>query len=252
MSQYDPKKIEEYQLILLKNPRSPVFAALAEAYRKMGLMEEALEVTQKGVKHNPEFVSGLVAHAKVLFELKDYRQALKVLVKAHLLKPENLLALRLLSSCYIKLKKHREALQSFKKLLIFCPDDGPALEFISKWEFLEHMPYGENQAEGFEFDDVDEWVKRLPSEKQAVHLVDSFMNYGDKQTAEDIANSASMYWPQSEELRKRQAIFSDVKNGETFAKNESQLEEIQFKIQFFQRILRRIGKMKGVDPNPLP
>ena len=39
MNQYDPKKIEELQLVLLKNPRSPVFAALAEAYRKMGLLE---------------------------------------------------------------------------------------------------------------------------------------------------------------------------------------------------------------------
>lgn len=253
MSQYDPKKIEEYQLILLKNPRSPVFAALAEAYRKMGLMEEALEVTHKGVKHNPEFVSGLVAHAKVLFELKDYRQAQKALVKAHLLKPENLLALRLLSSCYIKLRKHREALQSFKKLLIFCPNDEAALDFIAKWEFLEHLPANENQS-GFEFDDVDEWVRKLPSEQQALHLIDSFMNYGDRVSAEEIANSASLFWPMSEEIKKRHDILAAAKSRENAGSPVStqELEDIQFKIDFYQRILQRIGKLKGVDPIPLP
>ncbi len=45
MSSYDAKKIEEYQLILMKNPRSKVFAALAETYRKMDMHEEALELT---------------------------------------------------------------------------------------------------------------------------------------------------------------------------------------------------------------
>ena len=68
MSRYDPKKIEEYQLILLKNPGSKVFAALAEAYRKMGLLEEAYDIAKKGVFKHPEYPSGRVALARILID----------------------------------------------------------------------------------------------------------------------------------------------------------------------------------------
>ncbi|MEM7646011.1 MAG: hypothetical protein AAF203_03795, partial [Pseudomonadota bacterium] len=96
MAEYNPVKIEEYQLMLMKNPRSLVFAALAEAYRKMGLLDEALEVTRKGLQHNPKYVSGLVAHAMVLFELKNYRGAMEALQKAKSYNPQNILAIKLL------------------------------------------------------------------------------------------------------------------------------------------------------------
>ena len=37
----NPEFVERYQLELARDPRSRVFAALSEAYRKMGLLDEA-------------------------------------------------------------------------------------------------------------------------------------------------------------------------------------------------------------------
>ncbi len=251
MSQYDPKKIEELQLVLLKDPRSPVFASLAEAYRQMGLLEEALEVTTRGVKHNPEYVSGLVAHAKVLFEIKDFRQAAKFLVKATALKPENILALKILGHCYLKMRNHPAALKTFKKLLILKPNDEAIIKTVKKWEFLDNIPT-ESGTESFSVDGYDHWVHKLPSEDDALHLVESFINYGDRHNALEIATAALLQWPDSDALQKRQDILMKAL-GET-PKNETQEEEnpalqfLQFKKHFYQKWLQRIEQRKNIDP----
>jgi tetratricopeptide (TPR) repeat protein len=251
VTQYDPNKIEEYQMILLKNPRSPVFAALAEAYRKMGLLDEALEVTRKGIKHNPEFVSGLVAHAKILYELKEFTTALKVLSKAHRLKPENILALRLLGHCYMKLKMYPEALKAHKKLLIVHADDSAAQSFVKRWEFLENLP-PKSQPMSFEGDDINSWVSRLPSVDQAVHLIDSFVNYGDKQVALEIVNSARLIWDDNQSLKQRQDMLYKslkAKDNKPPKAPEAPFDELAFKKAFYQKLLQRIEKRKNVDPN---
>jgi len=251
MSQYDPKKIEELQMVLLKNPRSPVFASLAEAYRKMGILEEALEVTTKGVKHNPEYVSGLVAHSKILYELKDYRQALKFLTKANLLKPENILALRLLGHCYLKMRKHKDALRSFKKLLILKPNDESVIQFIQKWEFLDNLPT-QNENAPLELEGYDSWVKQLPSEQHVLHLIDSFMNIGDQENALEIANTASLHWPTSENIKQRQNLLQHpiVDHPEEASGEENPaLIFLEYKKSFYEKWLQRIEQRKNIDPS---
>ncbi len=248
MSQFDPKTIEEYQLILIKNPRSPVFAALAEAYRKMGLIEEALEVTTKGVKHNPEFVSGLVAHAKILLEMKDYSESLQVLKKAHSLKPENLLALKLLSHVYIKLKKYQKALLTYKKLLIFNPNDNEAIQFIAKWQFLESSEKQKFVTPTEE--SLDDWVEQLPSVDHALHIIDSFLNANDTESAETILRPALRVWRDQPDLKRRLALLKGL-TPEAMERSESlamKKKVIEIKKIFFQNWLQRVEQIKGVDP----
>ncbi|MCB0379567.1 MAG: tetratricopeptide repeat protein [Bdellovibrionales bacterium] len=240
MSQYDAKKIEEYQLVLLKNPRSPVFAALAEAYRKMGLLEEALETVTKGLKYNPDFVSGLVAQSKILLDMKMYRQALPILERALQLNPENLLALRLQAFCYTKLKKHSRALKSFKSLLVLNPNDEKAIAFVQKWEFLEHLPY---QLESIDIETIEDWIAKLPSTEQAMHLFDSLYNRGELKEAQQVLEVASLMWPRHPEIEKRQKLFAaDI------SEKSSQSWELQFRKKFYQRLLQRIESGKMVDP----
>mgnify|MGYP003683288289 CR=1 FL=1 len=245
--QYDAKKIEEYQLILLKNPRSPVFAALAEAYRKMGLLEEALETTHKGLRHNPEFVSGLVAHAKVLYEMKSYSEALKPLKKACLLKPENILALRLTAHCHLKQRQHILALNAYKKLLVLNPLDEKAVSFVKKWEFLESLSFNDPTVE-FNLDHMEEWVSQLPSPEQATHLVDSFLSHRDVSTAAKILDVARLTWPHDKELLSRESlVYKDLDPA-----TKEQLFEVQSRKLFYQTLLHRIENRKIVDPPHSP
>ncbi len=248
MSQIDPKTIEEYQLILIKNPRSPVFAALSEAYRKMGLIDEALEVTHRGVKHNPEFVSGLVAHARILFELKNYSDSLQTLKKAHSLKPENLLALKLMAHVYIKLKKHHRALLTYKKLQIFSPVDTEAQNFIKKWQFLESSDVQSIPLNLLE--NLDDWLEQFSSVDQAVHIIDSFLNANDTDAADAILQPSLRIWRDHPDLKRRYALLKGI-TPEALEMNESKENKkktIEIKKLFYQRLLRRVEQIKGVDP----
>lgn len=255
MIQYDAQQIEEYQLMLLKNPRSPVFAALSEAYRKMGLLEEALEATTRGIQHNPEFASGLVAHAKVLYELKDYHEATLTLKKAHALKPENILALRLLGSCYLKLRKPHQALQSLKKLLVLDPNDATATAFIKKWEFLDNKVTPE-QLEELELSGLQSWVSKLPSASHALNLVDSFLQADDQRTAQLIIEEAQQKWPNDPQIEQHRSLLnpSDTGNEDAPKSNPNQmaLDKLEIKKQFLQRTLQRIEQFKSVDHRQTP
>lgn len=250
MNQYDPKKIEEYQMILIKNPRSPVFAALSETYRKMGLLEEALETSSQGIRHNPEFVSGLVAHAKVLYDLKDFREALTILKKACALKPENILALRLQAYCHIKLKQQACALKSFKKLLVLNPKDEKAIDFIKQWEFLDNMPMGSEFEQSFDNQDLSHWIEGLESLDQAVHIVDTFIAAENLSSARQIIAVANLVWPQNAELLQRQKLVNPTTANENHEKkysNDQALQLINFKKEFYEACLQRIGQLKRVD-----
>lgn len=141
MSAINPEFVERYQLELEKNPNSRVFAPLAEAYRKMGLLEEAKRICRRGVQAHPEFAGGRVAFAKVLLDLKAHNEALTQLEKAVQISPDNLLAHSLLGETLLQLRHPKEALKAFKMALFLNPSDERALQAVRKWEFLTAEEY---------------------------------------------------------------------------------------------------------------
>ncbi|RYZ63286.1 MAG: tetratricopeptide repeat protein, partial [Proteobacteria bacterium] len=140
----NPEFVERYQLELNKNPRSRVFAPLAEAYRKMGLLEEAKRICRFGTQAHPDFAGGHVAYAKVLLDLKNPGEALKHLEAAAKLSPDNLLAHNLLGETLIEVRRPKEALKAFKMVLFLDPDNARATQAVRKWEFLTADEYSED------------------------------------------------------------------------------------------------------------
>ena len=130
------KAIEEYQLIIMRNPSAKVFAPLSEAYRKMGLLQQAFDICKQGTKHNPEYPSGLVAYGKVLFELKKFEDAVKAFHSAAELKPDNILAHKLKALSLTKLNNYAGALKAYKNVLLLSPEDKQAQKFIRNWEYV--------------------------------------------------------------------------------------------------------------------
>lgn len=137
----NPEFVERYQLEYQKNPRSKVFAPLAEAYRKMGLLDEALTVAQAGVKHHPDFASGRVVFARVLLEQKNLEGALEQLMAAARLSPDNLMAHALIGDTYLQLRRPKDALTAFKMVLFIDPNNEKARAAVRKWEFLTADEY---------------------------------------------------------------------------------------------------------------
>lgn len=141
MPKIDASTIEKYQALLQKDPNSQVFAPLAEAYREMGMLNEALKVATAGVQRHPQFAGGLVSYARVLRDSQQGEKALSTLQRAVTLAPENILAYRLLAEIHLDLKHPKEALKAFKMVLFLDPQSKTARQAVQKLESLTADEY---------------------------------------------------------------------------------------------------------------
>lgn len=221
--------IEEYQLILMKDPSSKVFAPLAEAYRKMGLVQQALELCERGVDRNPKYVSGLVAYGKILIELENYKDAITQLKQAVQLKSDNVLANRLLGLSYQKMGHPELALKYFKTLLYLKPNDSYAEEFVSKWGFLETQKIEKDG--NFLFSEAQ-------NENQFLSFVDSLGVSGQHDLALQNIDLGSKKWPENKALIERKEIIqsSNKESQETIIRN--------IRINFYRQWLARLPHLR--------
>lgn len=141
MPKIEASAIEKYQNILAKDPTSQVFAPLAEAYREMGMMKEALQVVTAGVQRHPQFVGGLVTYAKILRDAGQISRAIEALKKATGLASENILAHQLLAELQLANKNPKEALKAFKMVLFLNPNSQSAQKAVQKLESLTADEY---------------------------------------------------------------------------------------------------------------
>jgi tetratricopeptide (TPR) repeat protein len=144
MSEIHPELIERYQILLEKDPKSQVFAPLSEAYRKMGLIDEAFRISTRGVQFHPHFAGGHIALANVLMAKGQYGAAKEALEKATSLSPENILAYQQLGECCLRLRQGKEALKAFKMVLLFSPNHHRAQKAVQKLETLTADEFDED------------------------------------------------------------------------------------------------------------
>lgn len=117
-----------------EDPSSRVFAPLAEAYRKAGLLDEAVEIAREGVKKHPSFIGGKVALARALYDLKRYDEVVELLKPVAMEAPDNLVAQRLVAESSLILGQIADALAAYKMLLYFVPDDWETVKIVKELE----------------------------------------------------------------------------------------------------------------------
>jgi tetratricopeptide (TPR) repeat protein len=111
-----------------------VFAPLAEAYRKAGLVNEAIEIARDGLNRHPRFMGGRVALARALFDKKLYQDVIDELSPIVQDIPDNLVAQRLLAESYLILGSVAESLSAYKMLLYFSPLDHEVAKIVQELE----------------------------------------------------------------------------------------------------------------------
>lgn len=79
-----------------QSPESYAFVPLADACRKMGRIDEALEICESGVKRHPGYPSGHVVKGKCLFDRGNRAGAREAFERVLLLDEHNLVALKYL------------------------------------------------------------------------------------------------------------------------------------------------------------
>lgn len=242
---FTDKTIEEYQVILMRNPSAKVFAPLAEAYRKMGLLQQALETCERGVKYNPDYPSGLVAYGKILFELKKYEEAVAVFERATNLKSDNILAHKIKALALIKLNKYAEALEAYKYVQFLNPNDEQANKFINNWEYLEAPRYN---AETFQTNhETDPSLIAESSPSHVAHFIEALMARNEIDRARQITLTSLEIWPEDTHLQKQLELINEYVHEESVYVHRQSLESNLIKKQFLKRLLRRIELVKGVD-----
>src|SRR5687767_9409290 len=86
-------RIDELRKKFEENPRR-YFAPLANEYRKVGEIDQAIAICQEHLPHQPAHMSGHIVYGQALFEAGRVAEAREVFETALSLDPENLIALR--------------------------------------------------------------------------------------------------------------------------------------------------------------
>jgi tetratricopeptide (TPR) repeat protein len=116
-------EIQRFEDMLAADPLSLSFAPLAELYRKLGLIDDAISVAKKGCDLHPDYPGGFFALGAAYFDkgLKD--QARPALERAVEFNPENLRAQKLLGQLYVEQGEIALAQRALEQVLRQNPDD---------------------------------------------------------------------------------------------------------------------------------
>lgn len=104
-------------------PQSHVFAPLADACRKAGLLEEALEICARGVGAHPRYASGYVVQGKCLYDAGRSKDAQAAFHRVLQLDPKNLVALKYLGILHAERGDNAGAREYFEHILALDPDN---------------------------------------------------------------------------------------------------------------------------------
>lgn len=114
--------IEKLEKRLEKEPSSLLFVQLAEEYRKIGRLDDAISVCLEGIRYHPNYWSAYVLLAKCYFEKQEFDKAREYLEEALTGLPDNIQAISLMADVYEKLELWDKALDKLKILQLLSPN----------------------------------------------------------------------------------------------------------------------------------
>lgn len=196
-----PPQFREYLRRYKEDPKSRVFVPLAEAYRRQGRFEDALEICLKGMQFHPDYQSGRITLARCYMDKKEFTRAQTELQKVIERVPDNLLAQRLLGDCLLELKDMTGALHHYKMALVLAPEDVALAERVYTLEKQSGEPL---------FEKVEEWKEMAPEVEPIEVLEDGFGTSAEIVVAEVVEGGES---------RQAQA----AQEAEIFTKEQAQI-----------------------------
>jgi len=117
-----------------QNPKSRVFAPLAETYRKLGMKEKSFDILRKGIKNHPAYPMGylgLAFYYKDAGNLELAYSTLRPFVEGN---RDNIRLQKLFGNVCHELGYFEEALDTFKFLLFINPKDAKIAEKVAELE----------------------------------------------------------------------------------------------------------------------
>ncbi|HEX4633377.1 MAG TPA: tetratricopeptide repeat protein, partial [Gemmatimonadales bacterium] len=125
-------EIEKLERRWLENPKGRNFAPLADAYRKAGEIDRAIDLCKSGLELHPDYVSAHIVYGRCLIDQKDDAGATEVFQKVLQLDPENILALRILSEIAERTGHYEQGSEWLTRLISADPMNGDAAEALTR------------------------------------------------------------------------------------------------------------------------
>jgi tetratricopeptide (TPR) repeat protein len=116
-------KIGSYLQIVSKDPSSTAFVPLAEAYRQIGLLDDALEVACIGTKRLPHFSPGFSTMGRILGQIGRIDEAMQAYKKALNIDPQSQAALIGVARLHLVRGERDQARTILKQAKSFHPHD---------------------------------------------------------------------------------------------------------------------------------
>lgn len=168
--------VKKYEEILANDPSSRVFSQLGELYRKLGMLEQALNLYREGIKKHPSYTLGYMGLAFCYFDLEQFQLAYATLRPIVESARDNIRMQKLFAQCCEKLNYKEEALTTWKYLLFINPKDQEysarvlALE-SGPTELVDELKYPQSfevdKIHASPIDDVDDWIRMDLSETKS-------------------------------------------------------------------------------------
>jgi tetratricopeptide (TPR) repeat protein len=125
-------EIEKLERRWAENPKGRNFAPLADAYRKAGELDRAIELCQAGLARHPDYVSAHIVYGRCLIDTKNDAGAQEVFRKVLGLDAENILALKILGDIAERNGRFDETVEWLTRLLAADPMNGDAAEALAR------------------------------------------------------------------------------------------------------------------------
>lgn len=126
--------LAKYFNLYKKNPRGRVFAPLAEAFRKLGMLEDAYKVLREGIRQHPDYTLGYIVLAHCYYDEQKYELTYNTLRPIISKNADNISLQKIFAQACIHLGHLEEALETFKYLLFMNPKDKFFAEQVKKLE----------------------------------------------------------------------------------------------------------------------
>jgi tetratricopeptide (TPR) repeat protein len=125
-------EIEKLERRWLENPKGRNFAPLADAYRKAGELDRAIDLCKSGLERHPDYVSAHIVYGRCLIDTKNDTGAQEAFQRVLALDPENIIALKILGEVAERNNRFDEAVDWLARLLNADPMNGEAAEHLAR------------------------------------------------------------------------------------------------------------------------
>lgn len=139
-------KIGSYLQIVAKDPSSTAFVPLAEAYRQVGLLDDALEAARLGTRMLPHFSPGFSTMGRILGQMGRIDEAMSAYARALSLDRQSQSALVGLARLHLIRGERDQARKILLQAKEFHPEDEKiadtltALDLPRPWDEIKQAP----------------------------------------------------------------------------------------------------------------